>query len=563
MMKLVLCFIAFLFAVASSQPCVPANGAAFTNVIGQPDFVSTIAGTGANQFFQPYSVTVDPTTRKFFVSDGSNHRIQRFPSTAAFLNSQAAEATFGTGVAGCTQNQLNGQAQIAWYQGALYIADYNNHRTVRLSAASSAASGTAWDGVFGETSFTSCISVAGIMSFPIGVALDFFGNLYVADQSPVIYKFNAANTKASQLSADLILGTVGTFSCTQNTFTNLQELYVDPFTSTLFAADFNCNRVLGFSQVHAKVAGGFADFAVGQPSFTGVAAACAANGFLGPRGVNYNQGTNTLFVADSAGNRVLGFPNFINLATGAANTLFAPSATIVLGQTTFVTCALSPAANSISLSGPVGLYYFNAGVGPQLNLLIADAGNNRVVRAECPPSTSPSVTNSGSNSASNAPSHSGSNSGSNSFTQAPSRSISFSPSGSQSGAPSPSNSWSSSGSTSPSQSTTETQSFSPSTTSKNCGNAVVNSAEQCDPGVGKFGFASCCNFNCRWKEINSKCGKKPAPPACLTLPRCSLDITTGAVFCKPSKNRKPGKTCKITASTFGICNGSGLCVPKV
>jgi len=400
------------------------------------------------------------------------------------------------------------------------------------------------------------------MSLPTGVALDVLGNLYVADFSPVIYRFNAVAGVASQTNANLIVsGTTGTFACTQNTFAGIGEIYVDPFTSALFVADANCNRILGYNSVHLKLAGSLADFVVGQPSFTSVATGCTATQFSAPYGVSYNQGTNTLFVSDSGQNRVVGFTNFLN-AAGTATTQLGATGNLVFGQATLTACAPVAPASATNLKTPVSTYYFNQGVGPQFNLFIVDSGNNRVLRDECPPSTSATVSNTGSNSASNAPSTSGSKSGSNSFTNAPSTSNSVTVSTSGSRPPSISNTWTGSGSTSTSQSTTESQSFSLSSTSKNCGNAVVNPAEQCDPGTGKFGFASCCNLNCRWKRINSRCGKKAPPPACLTLPRCSLDITTGSVFCKQSKNRKPGKTCKITSSTNGICNGSGLCVPK-
>jgi hypothetical protein len=547
MMKLVFCFIAILIAVASSQPCLPANGALANNVIGQNDFVTINAGTGVNQLNGPYGVTVDPVSRKFFVTDSNNHRIQRYPTNAAFLNGQAAEATFGTGIAGCSANQLNGPAQIAWASGALYITDFNNHRTVRLNNAATAPSGTAFDAVWGALDFGTCVPFAGESVFPLGVALDVLGNLYIADQSPMIARYNAATTKLAgfgQAIPDIIVsGIVANFACTQNTFNNPGEIYIDPFTSTLFAVDQGCNRVLGYGSIHQKITpSSNADFVVGQTTFTGVAPGCTASTFTTPAGVNYNQATNTLFVADAANHRVLGFLNFLNFAAPGAppTTQFGATATFVMGQTSLTTCPLLPGA--ANLNRPVSLYYFNQGPAPQFNLFVADFMDNRVLRAECPASTSATVSNTGSNSHSNAPSHSNSNSGSNSFTNAPSTSNSWTVTHTGTGAPSTSNTWTGSTSTSASQSTTESQSFSLSSSSLNCGNAVVNPAEQCDPGTGKFGFASCCNFNCRWKRINSRCGKKPVAPACLTLPRCSLDVTTGAVFCKASKNRKPGKT---------------------
>jgi DNA-binding beta-propeller fold protein YncE len=77
-------------------------------------------GTGSGQFNQPICVALD-SSGNVFVTDGGNHRIQKFTSTGGFL---ASWGTFGTGL-----SQFRGPTGIAVESsGAVYVYDTYNNR---------------------------------------------------------------------------------------------------------------------------------------------------------------------------------------------------------------------------------------------------------------------------------------------------------------------------------------------------------------------------------------------------------------------------------------------------
>jgi len=544
----------FLIAVVSAQPCLPANGGPATNVFGAPDFVTPGGGASLAQFQLPTDVKVDFVSRKVFVVDLNNHRVERFPSAAAFLNGQSAEATIGTGACLCGTNSLCQPIQIAIFGGTCYIADFGNTRVVRLTGCASVASGAAFDGVFGQASTAACTANQGVMFFPDGVAVDQAGNLYVADLSPLVYRFNNAQAAANGVAPSGFFGINNTFVCTASTFGTPSGLWVDPFTGVLFVADFGCNRVLAFNQALGLPDGSGASSVFGQPNLASGASGCNTNALFQPGGVLYDQNSNFLFVADTTNNRVVGFPGAI-VGSSAANN---PSATFVVGQATLGVCTPNP-ISATSLFAPQGVYFDAFGPAPNFNLLVADSNNSRVLRYQCPPSVSNSVSGSSSNSNSVTNSNSNTNSVSNTNSGSVTGSITNSNSRSASTSNSNTNSWTPSTSPSNSATSTNTATSSPSVTPIFCGNGVVDPGEQCDPGRAPFGHQTCCNNRCQFKTIKSICGPKKV--TCKTSSRCELNITTGQVFCRAGKNRKDQKFCKTPSIPTGGCV-NGVCVAK-
>lgn len=556
-MKLLLVIVALFFvSTVTSQPCVPPNGGAAVSVIGAPDFTTIAGGASTSQTLFPYDISIDETTGKVFVVDTGNNRILRFTYASAFLNGQAAEAVFGG--LGCTATGLNNPSSVVVHNGVCYIADTFNHRVVRLDNCVNAAAGTAWNFVFGASTLTVCnpgSTLAGF-NFPLGVTVDFLGNLYVSDNNGLVYKFpNAATAATPGVVASVTLGLNGTFACGANTFGQPIRLEVDPFTGTLWVSDAVCHRVVVFNQVHLKASAANADFVIGQASLTGFGPGCSANNLNVPQGLSYDGNSNTLFVADASNNRVLYYTNAVPATLN-------PAAAGVLGQATLAACAANPASAS-SLFDPRGvLYDYDTFPNPSLNLLVADTNNNRVLRFSCAASNSPSNTNSWTPSHSNSNSWTVSNSASSSLPPSVSSSTSLSGSRSTSLSNSRSNTWTSSNSASNTASTTESLLPSPSRSPITCGNGVVDStAEQCDPGAGRFGKSSCCNNQCRFKTLDHKCG--PRPPVCKTWPRCKFDAFTGVFACSASKNKLALRGCKTSAIPDGVCDGAGNCVPRV
>lgn len=137
------------------------------------------AGSGPHELNKPTGLAVD-ANNNLYVADSENHRIQKFSPNSVGGDNGVTVA--GTGTGGYGPDQLNKPYALAVDgSGYIYIADQNNHRIQKFSPNS----------VGGDNGVTIAgMTISGLPSFgsspdrlyyPLGVALDGSGNVYIAD----------------------------------------------------------------------------------------------------------------------------------------------------------------------------------------------------------------------------------------------------------------------------------------------------------------------------------------------------------------------------------------------
>ena len=317
------------------------NGDPPALILGQPGPNSSTAyGIGQKGFSTPLGSAVNPLTGDLYVADYGNSRILRFPSPFANPTRIEPDAVFGQKdfsqvVAGPSQSTLNKPRAAAFDPaGNLWVADSDNNRVVRFSAAALAAPpglGANADVVIGQPDFNSGaanagdqVSASGLDS-PSALAFDGLGNLYVADTN---------NTRVLR--------------------------FAGPFTPGL--------------PYSATAVWGQADFKT-----RGVPAQPTASSMAGPGGVGLD-GNGNLYVATPLDNRILVF----------SKDAPATAAKAVIGQPNFSTTNANsgsyPFASASSLSSPSDLASTVTG-----NLVVVDSGNHRVLLFEAASKTASKV----------------------------------------------------------------------------------------------------------------------------------------------------------------------------
>jgi len=166
-----------------------ANGAAATNVLGQPDFDTATSGATNSKMSSPAAVLVDGADR-LWVADQSNHRVLRFDGAAGLENTAAAngvlgQADFTSFAQGSSPEKMDQPNALAVDRaGTLYISDYFNNRVLYHKSPGSKTHGATPDGVIGQPDLTT--TTGGVTSQELtgpygGLDFDATGNLWVAD----------------------------------------------------------------------------------------------------------------------------------------------------------------------------------------------------------------------------------------------------------------------------------------------------------------------------------------------------------------------------------------------
>ena len=173
-----------------------ANGADADGVLGAANL--TTAGTGATPTASTFSVSIYGLTvdaaGNLYVSDAGNRRILRFNNAAAKADGADADGvlgapdftTAGTGNASASIMSSSVYGIDVLADGALYAADFSNHRVLIYNNPAAKANGASADHVLGQSDFTSnasALTATGLRN-PLGLGYNAqAGYLMIPDYS--------------------------------------------------------------------------------------------------------------------------------------------------------------------------------------------------------------------------------------------------------------------------------------------------------------------------------------------------------------------------------------------
>ncbi len=256
----------------------------------------------AARLASPYSVALD-TNGNLYIADQGNQRIRRVDAATGTISTVAGNgsAAFGGDGGPATSAAISYPRGIAMDGGGnLYIADYENHRIRRVSAATgliSTAAGNGTSGFGGDGGQ----ATSATLSYPVSVGVDSSGNLYIADTS----NNRVRKVDATTGTIDTIAGNgSGAFSgdggpAISASLAFPRGLDIDS-AGSVYVADTGNNRVrkieAGTGTIHT-VAGN------GSYGFTGDGGAATGAGFNYPYDVAVDSGGN-LYIADRDNGRI-------------------------------------------------------------------------------------------------------------------------------------------------------------------------------------------------------------------------------------------------------------------
>ena len=345
-------------------------------VIGQKDFISNTTNAGgtisAAGLDSPAAITFD-SQGNLYISDFNNTRVLKFPGPFA-PSTQTISASAVWGQSNFTTRGVPQQASASTLAGPLglsvdgsgnlYVASAADHRVLVFGP--DTAAGSAAKNVLGQSDFVTTAANAGVfptasantVSAPTDVRVDANGNVFVADSgNNRVLEFNAGAKTATRVWGQTDFVANGPNQVKPSSINSASKMAVDysspPFA--LYVADSNNHRVAVWKDSVRFRNGDPADLVIGQPDLrtaipnvdTRASQTPSRTSLATPRGLAINQKDGTLYVADTANNRVLRYPRPVSQSGRIL-----PDA--VIGQSDF-NSATSAAVSASSLRAPTAV----------------------------------------------------------------------------------------------------------------------------------------------------------------------------------------------------------------
>ncbi|NYF79573.1 choice-of-anchor D domain-containing protein [Granulicella arctica] len=339
----------------------------------QVNSISTIAGNGT----PGYSGNGDPATNatlnapeyvavdragNIFIAEIGNNIVRKIAASTGIIMTVAGNGSAGfSGDGGpATSAELATPAAVALdAAGNLYIADHNNNRVRKVDATTGTITTVAGNGTAGYSGDGGAATNAKL-NFPVGIALDSAGDIFITD--------NVDNTvREISATTGIITTVISNESTPSPGFNGPVGIAIDG-SGNLFIADTGNHRVVKLTIGSGTISTVAGNGAAGSSGDGGPATSAALNY---PAGVTLDRAGN-LYINDALSNNI----RKVSAATGIIST--------VAGDGTAGYSGDGGAAVDAEINDPGGVAVDSAG-----NLYIPDASNS-VVR-EVSPLTFPST----------------------------------------------------------------------------------------------------------------------------------------------------------------------------
>jgi len=298
------------------------NGMAASLVIGQSSFTTSRASTSRTGLNVPLGLTFDRSDN-LWVADRFNHRVLEFKSpfsTGMNASVVIGEPDFTTATSDTSQVGLNSPSGVAVdSSGDLWVADSTNSRILEFRPPFT--NGMAASLVIGQSDFTtSKFAISrNVLTFPLGVVFDRFGNLWAVDTSANrVLEFEPPFSNG--MDASLVIGEPDFFTTghdyTYQAGLSFPDAAAFDRSGNLWVTDAYSNRTLEFVPPFRN--GMSASLVIGQRDFTTNSGATSRIGLNTPSGLAFDSSGN-LWISDTSNNRVLEYASQVS-AQGVTST---------------------------------------------------------------------------------------------------------------------------------------------------------------------------------------------------------------------------------------------------